>query len=236
MLFKEIPAVAETPVGAAYESVRELTLTLNVLEPPAEIMYPALLEVAVGLTMLNVIVWPEADPTVLVALYNGAIVAPVEGSNKFTSLVVPSVLNAEDDANVPERVRTTLFKDTEPALFAVKVIVPRSSMVFFARPLADPNPAVVTVRLLRTKVIVLPTALESVVVATVWEEAPFPTTAKANVALPVSVDVAIPNVDVALSVKFVPPVLQDGTSPLRVSEIELDLATFTGVAKLNVYK
>ena len=128
---------------------------------------------------------------------------------------------------LPEMVRMTVFNATEPALEAAKVIVPKSSTVFLARPEVEPRAEADTTKLLLKTVIVFPTGLDKTLVAAALEE--FPSAVTMDEVAAYSVEVPIKKVLVALSVA--PPELKEATSPFKTKVLEGDFATTAGVAK-----
>src|SRR3989344_40736 len=113
-------------------------------------------------------------------------------------------------------VRMTVFNATEPALEAAKVIVPKSSTVFLARPEVEPRAVADTTKLLLKTVIVFPTGLDKTLVAAALEE--FPSAVTMDEVAAYSAEVPIKKVLVALSVA--PPELKEATSPFKTKVLE----------------
>ena len=130
-------------------------------------------------------------------------------------------INVEDgveDGAVPEKVKVIVLTIASPALFALKVNVPRSSFGPFVRPVVEPSPAAVNESLLRKTVIVFPLAEDSVMEDVEFEVLPKATTVSGTVSLAVSVDVAILKICVELSVA--PDEEYEDTSPFKTNASE----------------
>jgi hypothetical protein len=145
-------------------------------------------------------------------------------SNKST---VPRVVEV---AAVPPNVMATELSLASPALFAAKVIVPKSSLTPFTRELAMPSGVAETRRLVRSTVWALPLGESKVTVAVWFELWPKAVTRDEVDVFPVSDDVAILKVWRELSVALS---LYDATSPFNTRVTELPFPTIIGFAGWN---
>lgn len=145
---------------------------------------------------------------------------PVEGSYNCTLSK-----NAAADAALPLKVTTTVLITAAPAESAAKVNVPRSSTADLARPVDAPNAPPVTVSFVRSTVMVFAVGAEEpvakVTADVAFEVLPKATTVSpARVSLSLSVELAILNTWVVLSVA--PDEAYVETSPFKTKVIEFD--------------
>ena len=157
----------------------------------------------------------------------GVVVALSEATTSllFASRSVMPLANVDVAMPLPLKVNFKVFKRTDPALLAEKVIVAKLSTEDFVRFVVLPCAVADGVSNVRRTVIVLPVA-PPVTVETMFELAP-----KA-----VTEEDAIWKVEVVLSTCELDSELYVGTSPFSVTVMAFACGMTNGVAKWNLYE